>query len=288
MPDHRVLDHLGCRLAYRLRGAGPPALLVQGTGIHGDGWDPQVAALAPRFRCLTFDNRGMGRSQPQAGSLTLARMADDALALLDTCGIDRAHVIGHSLGGAIAIELALRAPARVASLSLLCSFARGRDAAPLTPWMLWTGLRTWLGTRRQRRAAFLRLIRTPQDLVGVNLDALARELEPLFGHDLADQPPVVMAQLAALRAWDATARLGTLAGIPTLVASARYDRIAPPAVGRALAAAIPGSRYHEFPDAAHGVTLRRPDAVNALLLSHLGAAGTETHRATQSTLGARA
>lgn len=283
-----MLAHLGCRLAYRLRGAGPPVLLAQGTGIHGDGWDPQVAALAPRFRCLTFDNRGMGRSQPQAGPLTVARMADDALALLDACGIDRAHVIGHSLGGAIAIELALRAPARVASLSLLCTFARGRDAAPLTPWMLWTGLRTRLGTRRQRRAAFLRLIRTPQDLVGVDLDALARELEPLFGHDLADQPPVVMAQLAALRAWDATARLGTIAGIPTLVASARYDRIAPPAVGRALAAAIPGSWYHEFPDAAHGVTLRHPDAVNTLLLSHLEAAGAETHRATQSTPGARA
>ena len=63
MDQGRVVEHRGCRLACSVRGEGPPVLLVQGVGVHGDGWRPQVEALAPRFRCLSFDNRGIGHSQ---------------------------------------------------------------------------------------------------------------------------------------------------------------------------------------------------------------------------------
>src|SRR4051812_2913287 len=128
----------------------------------------------------------MGKSQPIACPLTVEQMAADAIALMDAQNWASAHVVGHSLGGLIALQLALVARSRVRSLSLLCTFARGRDATALTPTMLWLGTRTRIGTRRMRRHAFLRLVMPPGALDGEDKDALAARLEPLFGHDLAD------------------------------------------------------------------------------------------------------
>lgn len=265
--DH-TLDLAGCRLSYSVRGEGEPVLFIQGTGLHGDGWLPQTEALAARHRCITFDNRGMGRSQPLGAPVTIARLAEDALAVLDAAGCPSAHIVGHSLGGLIALQLALNARARVRSLALLCTFARGRDATRLTPWLLWVGLRSRLGTRRSRRHAFLQMVLPPSPPPTLDRDALAARLAAYFGHDLADQPPVVMKQLSAMHACDLTPRLGELAGLPALVVSAEHDRIAPAASGRALAAGLPGARYHELKDAAHGVPLTEPHRINALLTAH--------------------
>lgn len=265
----RSIEHRNCRLAYRIRGTGTPVLFIQGTGVHGDGWTPQVEALADHCQCLTFDNRGMGRSQPPGCPLTVAQMAEDARVVMDAAGWESAHVVGHSLGGLVAVQLALAARARVRSLALLCTFARGRDATRLTPWMLWVGLRTQLGPRRSRRHAFLQMVLPPEEHAAVDRDALAGRLAPLFGHDLADQPPVAMKQLRAMSACDLTPRLGELAGLPTLVVAAEHDRIAPPASGRAMAAAIPGARFVFLPGAAHGVPLTGADRINSLLREHL-------------------
>ena len=263
--DVRAVAHRGCRLAYRVQGLGPPVLFIQGTGLHGDGWRPQIDGLQGEYQCLSFDNRGMGASQPPAAAITVAQMADDAQAILDAEGVATAHVVGHSLGGLIALHLALTARHRVRSLSLLCTFARGRDATKLSLPMLWTGLRTRIGTRRQRRRAFLELVLTPDEFAATDLDRHATELAPLFGHDLAEHPPIEIAQLRAMRAYDATPRLGELAGLPMVIVTAEHDRIAPPALGKALAAAIPGARYHHLRASAHGVTIHRADAINALL-----------------------
>lgn len=272
MSESRTLEHQGCRLAYEIEGSGPPVLLIQGVGVHGDGWLPQIEGLRDRFRLLSFDNRGMGRSQPQAGPLTVARMAADARALLDAAGWPSAHVAGHSLGGLVAQKLALDSPERVRSLALLNTFPRGGDATRLTPWMLWTGLRSRIGPRAARRRAFLAIVMPPEVVKTADLAALAERLAPLFGHDLADQPPVVMRQLAAMKACDLTPRLPELAGIPTLVLSGAHDRIAPPASGRAIAAGIPGAVYREFPEAAHGLPIQLAEGVNALLAAHFAAA----------------
>lgn len=269
MPDPRFLEHRGCRLAYKIRGTGTPVLFIQGTGVHGDGWEPQVEALADGCQCLTFDNRGMGRSQPVGGPITVAQMAEDALVLMDAAGWESAHFIGHSLGGLVALQLALTARSRVRSLALLCTFARGRNATKLTPWMLWVGLRTQLGPRRSRRHAFLQLVLSPAEFAAMDRDALAEKLAPLFGHDLADQPPVAMKQFRAMGACDVTSRLNELSGLSTLVVSAEHDRIAPPASGQAIAAGISGARFIELAGAAHGVPLTGADRINALLRQHL-------------------
>jgi len=242
--------------------------MIQGAGMHGDGWLPQVEGLSDQFRCLRFDNRGMARSQPIGASLTIEQMAEDARVLMDAAGLESAHVVGHSMGGLIAQHLAIAEPSRVRSLALLCTFARGTEATGLRPDMFWLGLRTFIGTRRTRRRAFLEMVFPRDYLRNVDRDALAEQLTPLFGHDLADHPPVIRQQLAAISRCDATPNLHELASIRTLVVSAAHDPIARPSAGKAIAAGIPGSRYVELPDASHGAPIQFAKEINHLLREH--------------------
>lgn len=263
------LPHKGCHLAYEISGSGPPVVLIQGVGVHGGAWAPQISVLQTNYECLSFDNRGMGGSHPVGADLTIEQMAEDTLALMDAQGWASAHLVGHSMGGLIALHVALSARDRVRSLSLLCSFARGRDATKITPGMLWTGLRTRIGTKAQRRRAFLEIVMPRAALDTSDVSKLAADFAPLFGHDLADQPAISMRQLSAMGRYDAVPRLRELAGLPTLVVSAEHDRIARPEIARAMAASIPGARFVEIPNASHGVTVQLPQSINALLLDHL-------------------
>jgi pimeloyl-ACP methyl ester carboxylesterase len=119
--------HAGCRFSYQIRGEGPPVIFIQGLSIHGGAWAPQIDALAAHYECLSFDNRGVGRSQPLGARLTIEQMAADTFALMDAENWPSAHLVGQSLGGLIALQMALSARHRMRSLSLLCSFPRGRD-----------------------------------------------------------------------------------------------------------------------------------------------------------------
>lgn len=267
-----TVSHRGCNLFYEIRGEGPPVVFIQGVGLHGRGWSPQIDALSARYRCLSFDNRGMAASQPVGEAPSIALMAEDVIALLDAEKIERAHLVGHSMGGLIAVATALDHRQRVRSLALLNTLARGADSTSPRREMLAVGLRTMVGTRRMRRLAFLELIMPEAALEGRDRDALAAELELIFGHDLGDRPPIAMAQLNALSRYDATPRLAELAGLPTLVITARHDVVTPPASGRALAAGIPGARHVSIEDAAHGFPIQQVARANALLSEHLDAA----------------
>jgi aminoacrylate hydrolase len=261
-------------LKYLRVGDGPPVLLIQGVGVVGEGWRPQIDGLSDRFTLVSFDNRGIGGSTILDGRLTIEDMAADALAIMDAERLDQFHVVGHSMGGVIAQAVALAAPDRVRSLALLCTFARGRDAARLTLPILSTTMRMRVGTRAMRRNAFLELIMPARYLRETDRVALAEQLHPLFGHDLAEQPPIVMKQLSALSKYDALGRLSALSSIPTLVVSATEDRLAQPSSGKALADAIPGARFVELRDAGHGVPIHRPAEINALLTGHITSAQT--------------
>jgi pimeloyl-ACP methyl ester carboxylesterase len=265
-----ILKRPGVDLYYEVTGQGVPLLLIQGVGVVGEGWRPQVDALKQRFQTLIFDNRGIGKSVPCTGPISIEAMAEDARALMDTAGWESAHVVGHSMGGVIAQQLALDAPRRVRSLSLLCTFARGKDAARLTPWVLWVTLRTRIGTRRMRRRAFLEMICPPAALRSTDTDVLAARFAALIGRDLADQPPILMKQLMAMGRHNSCSRLGELRDIPTLVVSAEHDRIALPRYGQMLGNSIPGAQFELLRDASHGVTIHAPERVNDLLLRFLG------------------
>jgi pimeloyl-ACP methyl ester carboxylesterase len=254
---------------YELKGSGLPVLFIQGVGTTGSAWNPQSDALSKDFHCLQFDNRGIGQSTDRGGQLSVEKMAEDTRDLLDAVGWHSAHVVGHSMGGIIAQQLALAAPERVRSLSLLCTFSKGSEGASPTPWAIWMALRTRLGPRAWRRRAFLEMLFPTDYLAQCDKDALAAEIAPIVGRDLADQPPVLMRQVRALGAHDASTRLGELAPIPTLVLSAEHDPIAKPEYGQRLSRAITGSRYVEIANAAHGVTLQKVEEINSLLEQHI-------------------
>ncbi len=269
-----TLRHSGAQLQWQLHGErGESLLLIQGVGVCGSGWQPQVRELSSRFRMLTFDNRGIGQSILEPGApFSVEQMADDARALMDAAGWERCHVAGHSMGGVIAQCLGLKNPNRVKSLMLLCTVARGADAVRMTPRILWTAIRTHVGSRASRRRAFLELIYPSEDLTKARVPELAAELAPLFGHDLAEQPPIAMRQAMALRRYDARPTLVQLGSIPTLVISAERDPIAPPRFGRELARLIPGARYREISGASHGLPIQRSEEINAQMAAFMESA----------------
>ncbi len=256
-------------LYYETAGdSGPPLLLIQGVGVTGEAWRRQVDALSRTHRTLVFDNRGMGRSLPCKGPITIEAMAEDARFLLDEAGWESAHVVGHSMGGLIAQQLAIDAPKRVRSLAFVCSFARGEEVSRLTRKVLWLGMRTRIGTRVMRRNAFLEMLYSEALLRSTDRAKLAAETSRLVGRDLADSPPIIMQQLKACGRHQLYPRLGELAGIPSLVISAEHDPIALPAYGRDLAAAIPGAEFVLHAGMSHGNLLEDPDWLNERLAKH--------------------
>jgi pimeloyl-ACP methyl ester carboxylesterase len=266
VPEHRTLDFEGCHFAWRLEGTGPPLLMIMGVGASGLGANPVVDILRSHYTCLTFDNRGMGASQPAARSLTVPQMARDTRAIMDAAGWDTAHILGHSLGGLIALQLALDARARVRSLSLLCTFASGRGATRLDLKLLWILARIRFGTRHMREDAFRELVLAPDKTHPEDVD---RRLVSVLGHELGDIPEITSAQLEAMRHHDVSHRLGELSGIPTLVISGDRDLIARPELGRAIAAGIRGARYVEIPGASHALPILEAPQCAALLLEFL-------------------
>ena len=129
----RQLQTPDATIHYIREGAGAPLILLQGAGVVGEGWRPQIDALRQHYAIVAPDNRGIGRSTYRAATLTVEDMADDVLAIAKAEGFDRFHLAGHSIGGLIAQEIALRARDRVLTLALMCSFECGRQAARLTP-----------------------------------------------------------------------------------------------------------------------------------------------------------
>jgi aminoacrylate hydrolase len=256
-------------LSYEVTGNGPAVLAIQGVGVVGGGWRPQVEVLAQQFRIVTFDNRGIGGSPRSRSPLTIERMAADALAIADAEGMERFHLIGHSMGGLIAQHVALTSRERSLSLALLCTFDDGAKASRLSGRMLMLGLRSRVGTRAMRRNAMIRMIMPPAWIRQQDSVALARELGELFGRDLADQPPIISEQLHAMSRYSCLSRLRELSGIPTLVLSACHDPIAPPPLGREIASRIGGAQFIEFADASHALPIQSATEVNALLLEHL-------------------
>jgi pimeloyl-ACP methyl ester carboxylesterase len=249
-------------------GSGPPLLNIQGVGVYGSSPAPLTEILKDRFTILSFDNRGVGRSQPAAAKLSVPQMTRDTLALMDHVGWESAHIMGHSLGGLIALDLALGVKQRMRSLSLLCTFARGADGTRMSGKVLWIGLRMRFAPKTVRRDAFMELV-LPPGVRGRNSAEVAALLSGAFGHDLADLPLKSGEQLSAMGKHDVTARLGELAGVPTLVVSAEHDLIARPASGRAIAAGIPGARFVEVAGASHALPVLEPERCAELLMSHM-------------------
>lgn len=267
-------------LDYELAGpqAGAVVLLVMGLGMQRVMWPPEFLAglHAAGLRTLAFDNRDIGLSgsgtlathdsvphaflrylarRPVRAAYTLDAMADDALALLDALGIGRAHVVGASMGGMIGQQLALRAPARVASLVSIMSSAGPRAA----PWPRGSVLRRMLrapgssSTHARRLAHYLALFTELGQHEGdaAEIERLRRGLDAALTR--AYRPEGTQRQLLAILAQpDRRAALASLR-VPTLVLHGEVDPLVPVAAAHTLARAIPGAELEIIRGMGHSL-----------------------------------
>ncbi len=246
-------------------GSGSPLLAIMGmsgTALH---WgEPFLEGLREDFEVIAYDHRGVGASTRLEGAVTIPQMAADAAGLLAALGIERADVLGISMGGMIAQELALAHPELIRTLILGCTYAGGADAvAPAPEVAQRMGEAIMSGDRR-------RAIRTGFE---VNVSAAAAADEDLYARFLAVSerravaPQVVMAQLQACMAHDTRSRLSGI-GTPTLVIHGTEDQLLPVENGRILATAIPGAQLEILEGIGHAFFWEQPQHAAQLVREH--------------------
>jgi pimeloyl-ACP methyl ester carboxylesterase len=219
-------------------------------------WGEVVPRLAERFQVIAFDNRGLGGSDRGEGAITAASMADDAAALLEALEVPRAHVLGWSLGSAVAQEMALSDAQQVASAVLYATWGRcdGFQRA------VFTALRHPYATRDMEAAlGAAGLAFSPQILDRPDFLQLLEPMLPAFPQDEA-QMAVTTEQWDADLAHDTLDRLGGITA-PTLVVVGEQDLLTPPWQAEAVADRIPGARYELVtgPGSSHGMHIERPE-----------------------------
>jgi 3-oxoadipate enol-lactonase len=242
---------------YESTGAGAAVLLVMGLGMNATGWWRTVPVLlANGLRVLTFDNRGVGRSDRPTGPYTTAVMADDAVAVLDATAVQRAHVYGISLGGMIAQEIALRHPDRIARLVLGATMPGGDGAVPADEETLEFFQRR--GQMPAEEAVWASVPYNYSTRTRVQHgDRIAQDIRQRLRYPIEPEP--YAAQLAAALGHDAHDRLARVRA-PTLVVHGQEDVMVPLANGRLLANLIPDARLLELRGAAHLYPTDEPNA----------------------------
>jgi 3-oxoadipate enol-lactonase len=259
-------DCNGQRLYYEIHGEGEPLLAIHGLSVDTLGWALQVPVWSQVHRTVVFDNRDVGRSSRAQGEYEIPDMAADALALADALELERFHLLGLSMGGAIAQELALRAPERVRTLTLCVTFGGG-GAWGRTQGELWS--RRALGMTREERVDELMLLCFSEEFYE-NPDQVAFLRQALLANPHPQEEDAFGRQLRATSRHEARERLGALA-MPVHVIGAERDALLPVWKSRELAELIPGARLTVLEGAAHGANLEHAAAFNAAVLDFLAA-----------------
>ena len=256
----------GVGLAYAVYGEGVPLLLIEGLGYAAWMWFKQVPAFAERYQVVVFDNRGVGDSDKPDEPYTIPGMADDAAGLLDQLGLGPAHVLGVSMGGMIAQELALRRPELVRGLVLACTTLGGAAQVPMS-----------LAT--MQAITSLRQDVPPEEAL---LLAMQYAVSPTYFRRAQDELRRIVAwrlekptpRHAWIRQWnagaahDAADRAGLIQA-PTLVLAGDEDLIVPLENARLLAARLPNARLEVFPGGGHLFFVEQAEAFNRAVLTFL-------------------
>jgi pimeloyl-ACP methyl ester carboxylesterase len=250
----------GVDLWIEQAGEGDDVLFISGLADEGACWVDQVAGLGDRYRITTFDNRGVGRSDTPEGPFRIADFAADTAALMDALELERAHVVGSSMGGAIAQELALARPDLVRSLVLNGTWCRGdRFLHEIFRNWMWSAekadsIRDFLVTvnlwcfapRIWNDGTMDGWIAAAQaSPYAQSVDAFCRSAEALIGHDSADRIAAIIA--------------------PTLVTVGELDLVLPARFSEVLAERIQNARLVVIPDAGHQPFQELPEEYNRLL-----------------------
>lgn len=241
-------------------GEGEPLILLMGLGGDGKLWEPHIRAYAGHFRCIAVDNRGAGKSSRPRGPYTIREMAEDVLAVMDRLALPKAHVSGISMGGAIAMELAARAPERIGALVLTATWGRSE---PSTARMFETLKRLYATSEPADFARLLQmLIYVPSYINrhGARLDAEA-------GKERMPVEPF-QAQCDACAAHDAEDRLHLIRA-PVLVTAGERDVMMPLPMAQRLAERIPNSTLDVFAGGGHAFHWEQLDRYNEVTLQFL-------------------
>lgn len=254
------------RIGYKVYGdESPPVLFIMGFGMPGFVWKPQVEGLKSSYSCCHYDHLGVGESDPGPQFPSMRSMAKDALRVMNDLGWERAHIVGVSMGGMIAQELALRHEDRCRSLTLIATHAGGLFAALPTL----EGLRCFLrsvSSRGEDRVKALERLLYPAAFI----DALDPEERRKGTASRLKKPPslgTVRRHLMAVNRHRTESRLGRLS-LPTLLVRPGMDILVRPTQIDRLAKRIPNADVVRFDDAGHGVTFQKAAELNAALRRH--------------------
>jgi 3-oxoadipate enol-lactonase len=240
----------------------PVVVLSNSLGATRAMWDPQVPALAERFRVISYDTRGHGESPAPEGPYSIDDLVDDVVALLDRLGVERAHVAGLSLGGMTGMRLAAREPARVRSLAVLCSSAKADPQGFLD-----RAAAARSGGTAQFAPTVVERWLTP-GYAAAHPDLVARLVAMIESAD--DEGYAACCEVVA--GMDLREDLGRIAA-PTLVVSGADDPALPPDHQRLIADGIAGAELLTLSPAAHLANLERTLEVTGALLGHFDSAG---------------
>jgi pimeloyl-ACP methyl ester carboxylesterase len=270
--DEWQIELHGRRVIYRVAGSGPPVVLIHGMLNSSSHWQAVALNLAAEYTVIAPDLIGHGDSAGPRGDYSLGAHAASIRDLLAAVGIDRATLVGHSLGGGVAMQFFYQFPQRVERLVLISSGGLGREVSPMLRTAALPGMSALLSaTIHPRLLGALRetgsRLRARGAGSGVYLQAIARALSPL---ENADARAAFLHTLRAVidvhgQRVSATDRLYLLEAIPTLIVWGERDHTIPLRHGRAAQRAIPGSSFRTLPAAAHFPHLEDPDGLSALL-----------------------
>jgi 3-oxoadipate enol-lactonase len=259
-----TIDAGGQTIYYEVHGEGEPLLCIMGLAADTLAWALQVPSFSASHQTIVFDNRDVGRSSLAEGDYEIADMAGDALALADALQLDSFHLLGVSMGGAIAQEIALAAPARIRTLTLAVTFASG-GAWGRTLSRVW-GSRVERMSREERVDELMLLCLSEGFFENAEAVAFLRDVMLQNPHP---QPPEAFArQLGASSRHDARDRLGKLS-MPTHVIGAEHDILVPAWKSREVAELIPGAKLTVLQACPHGLNLERAEEFNRAVLDYI-------------------
>jgi pimeloyl-ACP methyl ester carboxylesterase len=260
----------GINICYKVRGQGEPLVLIMGYSGDQIGWMFQRGAFRKHYQVITFDNRGVGKTDKPDGAYSTKMMADDTVGLMDYLGIDKAHVLGVSMGGMIAQEIAINYPERVGKLILGCTAARRDESSGISavfPEAL--GLREDYTDDDVRSLPIIKVVNSlcsygfnkcHYRLIVVSLAKVFLR----FGSQVG-----LRGQLEAVLDHDTFDRLQKI-GSPTMVITGTEDRIINPGSSEELANGIPNARLVKFVGGSHAFFIEERGRFNREVLDFLG------------------
>jgi 3-oxoadipate enol-lactonase len=252
-------------LSYERAGSGPPLLMIMGMSGTFDHWSAAfLTDLRRDFETIVYDYRGVGASSRLQGPITIAQLARDAAGLLAALEIDSAHVLGISMGGMVAQELALAHPERVRALALGCTYCGGEGSALTTAEVMRRLAEAMMSGDRERAIRAGWEINVSSEFAA-DEEAYARFLE--IGLRRAVSVEVIMKQMRAITEHDTSARLPEIA-LPTLVMHGTLDQMIPVQNGHMIAGLIEDSRLEIFDGVGHLFFWEQPERAAELVRAH--------------------